>query len=134
MAQMRDRIAHFVSLGASFGYVFAFRIEECRDIELFFDDYLGGGSVNADEALTFFSRYIGELFLRNYGGAWTLYQGSQNDVDHNTPVIAGWLGTKGIPFVPRRAIAAYHVRHQKGMIRQILDAHVAAVQGAGVSP
>ena len=128
MKEMDEQIQHFIDLGASFGYVFNFCMSECRDIETFFDEYTQTMRKDEiDSAMSFFSRYIGEMIIHNYGGSWILYRGAKNDIDNNMPVIMGMMGAEDIPFNPRRTMYMYHIRKQPGMVEQIITTYTEAL-------
>lgn len=128
LIEMYDRLQKFISIGASLGFVFEYRMCECRDIELFFDDYIDSFSQNnIEDVISFFSRYLGEMFIHNYGGRWFLYKGDDIDLDNNMPVIMGSLDTVDIPFSPRRTMYAYYLRRKEGLIEKIINSHVQAI-------
>ena len=126
---MQERLQDFIDIGACFGYVFDYRISECRQIELFFDDFIEHYYEDElEDVLTFFSRYLGEIVIREYGGKWILYQGSKRDIDHFCPVVTGLLGIENIPFNTEHTMHAYYLRHQEGMIERMITAHINALK------
>ena len=128
MEEMDNRIQQFIDLGTSFGYVFNFHMSECRDIETFFDEYTEMMTKeDIESAISFFSRYIGEMVIHNYGGSWKLYHGAKNDLDNNMPVIMGMMGKENIPFNPRRTMYMYHIRKRPGMLEQIITTYINAL-------
>ncbi|MBQ9242645.1 MAG: hypothetical protein IJ165_05390 [Proteobacteria bacterium] len=129
MAEMDQRLQDFIDIGAAFGYVFEFRISECRDIECFFDEYVEFTN-DLETSLSFFSRYIGTVIIRTHGGYWTLYRGSVRDINHNMPVLTGLLGITNIPLNPRDMIYTYYYRKRPGMLEHIINTHISALKEA----
>jgi hypothetical protein len=113
--EMDDVLELFVKEAAVEGTVLDYSIEGLGSLEKYIDKHY----VQNDENLILknrSSRYLGEVFRKNFGGIWDLYIDNEKDLHYLLPVITKYSDID-IDFCPIAIISNYMRKKKRGLLK-----------------
>ena len=121
MSKMDSQLRILIDVAEITGCKLGYSTDEFEHVELLFNE-LSTGDDDVMGTILMFSRYLGEIFRRNYGGEWQLYL--ENDLYFNLPVIIGFQPVLDLPFCPKFLMETYHIRRIPGLLRRAVQSHL----------
>jgi len=74
--------------------------------------------------IIYFSRYLGEIVIKAYGGKWKLSLGDKKNFNYDTPIVTGHSPVEKLEFSPIGVMRAFSIKKKKGMLRTAISAQV----------
>lgn len=118
LAQMDEAIAWFVAAVRQQGFTLDFSFASLDDLEKAIEQKIGTADWEtwSNEA----ARYVGEVFRRNAGGRWELYQANPKDGFYGLPVITDFADTD-YDLCPIELVQNFGYGRRSGLLRSALE-------------